>query len=212
MLTRVRPATGAVRAEPVTSAPNAVRHPWRPRERTTILAPCPPVSDPTAPGRHWSVWSARDDPFGFNATLPPLRLLLVWDTLAGHHSAAIVGWCHAHGIWLLCTPSAGSWLNMAESVQRIIVRRALDGQHPTDAPAVIDWFAQAVRGWNADPTPFPWGGKRAARRMRARERHHGLRGSGACTPRPVRRSRGAPTGARNGSSAGSDEVVAYAVS
>src|SRR5207245_11687691 len=43
LLTLLRPATGAVRAEPVTQAPNAVLHPWRPQERAAILAGLPPV-------------------------------------------------------------------------------------------------------------------------------------------------------------------------
>lgn len=42
----------------------------------------------------------------------------------------------------LYTPLGGSWLNMAESVQRIIVRRALSGQHPQQAQALIDWLEQ----------------------------------------------------------------------
>ena len=49
---------------------------------------------------------------------------------------------------------------MAESVQRIIVRRALAGQHPRDAQQVIDWLEETVAGWNAQPTPFVWNGKR----------------------------------------------------
>jgi transposase len=43
-----------------------------------------------------------------------------------------VQWCAEHGILLLSTPNAGSWLNMAESVQRIIKRRALQGYHTDD--------------------------------------------------------------------------------
>jgi transposase len=189
LLTLFRPATGEVRAEPVAAATNAVLHPWLMRELEAILATCPPHPDPSAPGRHWSDWSYRDDPFGFNRKLPPIRMLLVWDNLAGHHTTALVDWCHTHGIWLLYTPIAGSWLNMAESVQRILVRRALNGQHPADAQQVMDWLAQAVRGWNAAPTPFEWGGRRAARRARARDRRHRLGGSGASTRRPLRRSR-----------------------
>src|SRR5947209_4148542 len=69
------------------------------------------------------------------------------------------------------------WLNMAESLQRIIVRRALAGQHPQQAQELIDWLEQTVAGWNVDPTPFVWGGKRHARRVRARLRRLG--GSGA---------------------------------
>jgi hypothetical protein len=198
LLTLFRPATGEVRAEPVTSATNAVLHPWLMRELEAILAICPPGPDPAAPGRHWSDRSYRTDPFGFNTKLPPIRMLLIWDNLAGHHTSALVAWCHARGIWLLYTPIAGSWLNMAESVQRILVRRALDGQHPADTQRVMDWLAQAVRGWNAAPTPFEWGGRRAARRARARERQHRLGGSGACTRRPIRRLRRSATCICNG--------------
>lgn len=78
---------------------------------------------------------------------------------------------------------------MAESIQRILKRRALDGQHPQTAQEVMGWLAATVRGWNAAPTPFVWGGKRAARRTRARERRHHLGGSGACTQRPLARTR-----------------------
>jgi hypothetical protein len=78
---------------------------------------------------------------------------------------------------------------MAESVQRIIVGRALNGQHPENAEQLMDWLAATVRGWNAAPTPFEWGGQRAARRARSRARRHALGGSGACTRRPIRRSR-----------------------
>jgi hypothetical protein len=187
LLTLVRPATGEVRAEPVTAATNAVLHPWLMRELEAILTTCPPSPDPTAPGRHWSDWRYRTDPFGFNQRLPPIRMLLIWDNLAGHHTSSLVDWCHARGIWLLYTPVAGSWLHMAESVQRILVRRSLDGQHPHDATQVMTWLAEAVVGWNAHPTPFVWGGKRAARRARARERRHALGGSGAYSRRPIGR-------------------------
>jgi hypothetical protein len=70
----------------------------------------------------------------------------------------------------LYTPVGGSWLNMAESVQRIIVRRALCGQHPKTSQEVIDWLQQTVDGWNEHPTPFVWNGKRRRRRERARLR------------------------------------------
>ena len=89
----------------------------------------------------------------------------------------------------LYTPLSGSWLNLAESVQRIVVRRALDGQHPETIAQVMDWLAAEVRGWNAHPTPFVWGGKRAARRQRAREQRHALGGAGGYTRHPIARSR-----------------------
>ena len=99
------------------------------------------------------------------------------DNLAGHLSYDLVAWFFEHGIMPLYTPLSGSWLNMAESVQRIIVRRALAGQHPQTAQQVIDWLEQTVAGWNEDPTPFVWNGKRRRRRERARLRR--LAGSGA---------------------------------
>src|SRR5581483_3347000 len=83
----------------------------------------------------------------------------------------------------------GSWLNLAEAIQRILVRRALAGQQPQSAEDVKAWLAAAVRGWNADPTPFEWGGKRAARRQRARQRRYALGGAPGYTRRPLRRCR-----------------------
>jgi hypothetical protein len=84
----------------------------------------------------------------------------------------------------------GSWLNMAESIQRVLKRRALGGQHPTAVAEIMAWFEAVARQWNASPTPFVWGGKRAARRQRQRERRHRLGGSGAYTRMPVRRCYG----------------------
>ena len=89
----------------------------------------------------------------------------------------LVDWLFDHGILPLYTPLSGSWLNMAESVQRIIVRRALSGQHPVSAQELIDWLEQTVVGWNQAPTSFVWNGKRRQRRVRARLRRLG--GSGA---------------------------------
>jgi len=73
----------------------------------------------------------------------------------------------------LYTPLSGSWLNMAESVQRILVRRALEGHHPQSQDDLIAWLDDTVEGWNANPTPFVWHGKRFERRQRARQRRLG---------------------------------------
>jgi hypothetical protein len=73
----------------------------------------------------------------------------------------------------LYTPIGGSWLNMAESVQRILVRRALSGQYPQSAQEIIGWLEQTVAGWNQTPTPFVWNGKRRRRRERAKLRRLG---------------------------------------
>src|SRR5256712_13803891 len=86
-------------------------------------------------------------------------------------------WFFEHGVMPVYTTVGGSWLNMAESVQRIIVPRALAGQHPKCAQEIIDWLEQTVAGWNLKPTPFVWNGKRRRRPERARLRPLG--GSGA---------------------------------
>lgn len=183
-MTLFHPATGELRAQPVLQAPNAVLHPWLTAELGAILAGLPPVLDPQAPGRRWQDggWSdAEVAGWEVSGPLPPVRMILVWDNLRGHTTPALADWCVHQGILPLYTPLGGSWLNMAESVQRIVVRRALAGQHPESAATVMEWLDAAVAGWNRAPTPFEWGGKRAARRQRARERRHRRGGSGAYT-------------------------------
>jgi hypothetical protein len=172
LLNLFRPATGEVRAKGVTSATNAVLHPWLQAELTAILAALPAVATPDAerpPLQRWATWLGHEprDP------LPPLRLLLIWDNLAGHLSWSIVRWLYQHGVLPLYTPLSGSWLNQAEAIQRILATRALAGQHPQSTDEVIRWFDDTVAAWNAEPTPFVWGGKRAKRRARARQRRLG---------------------------------------
>lgn len=187
LLTLFRPATGEVRATPAVQTTNAVLHPWLKRELAAILACCPSAAPETAADRYWGTWGWPTDSHLLDAHLPPIRVIVVLDNLQGHHTFSLVQWCAERGILLLHTPVAGSWLNMAESIQRIIVRRALAGQHPQSVRELQEWLMAAVRGWNAAPTPFTWGGKRAARRARARERRHALGGSGGYTRRPIRR-------------------------
>jgi hypothetical protein len=191
LLTLFHPADGQVRVKGVTSCPNSVLHPWLKQELTDILASLAQPSlllEPEANRALWEMWfeglSVRPT---LPAELPPLRMLLIVDNLTGHKSPALVQWLFEHGIIPLYTPLGGSWLNMAESIQRILERRALHGQHPTTPAEIIDWLEAAAHGWNRDPTPFEWGGKRAARRARSRQRRHALGGSGACTRRPIRR-------------------------
>ena len=180
LLTLFRPATGQVRAQPVDGAPNAVLHPWLERELTAIRAECPPAPRDPPVGRRWEAWLPAATPPWWAEGLPPLRGLLVWDNLAGHGSWEMVQWLLNAGIPPLYTPLSGSWLNMAESVQRILVGRALAGQHPQSQAALITWLDDTVAGRNQHPTPFVWAGKRQARRQRARQRRLG--GSGAGLP------------------------------
>jgi hypothetical protein len=172
LLTLFRPATGEVRAKGVTNAPNVVLHPWLQHEVLQILADLPdtPTDDSELPtAAHWATWLGHVP----HLPLPPLRLILVWDNLAGHLSTSIVTWLFAHGVMPLYTPLSGSWLNMAESVQRILCARALNGQHPHTAGELITWLEDTVAGWNAAPTPFVWGEKRHERRLRAKQRRLG---------------------------------------
>src|SRR4029077_15222793 len=154
-----------------------------------ILAAMP--APPAEPAAGWrAAWERWQEGLTIRPTLlaelPPLRMLLVLDNLAGHKTPEFVCWLFAHGIMPLYTPVGGSWLNMAESLQRILKRRALDGQYPTDTAQIIAWFEAAARHWDAAPTRFVWGGKRAARRRRQREPRHRLGGSGAYTHAPPR--------------------------
>jgi hypothetical protein len=186
LITLFRPATGELRAKGVTSVTNAVLHPWLQEQFLSIQA-----AEKEGENRkgvqsrtyekteevlryyQWETWLG----WRLSDRYPPLRMILVWDNLAGHRSDGMVSWLFKHGIMPLYTPLSGSWLNMGESVQRIIVGRALSGQYPQTTQQIIDWLEQTVAGWNQDPTPFVWNGKRQERRQRARLKR--LAGSGA---------------------------------
>jgi len=190
MLTLLHPSTGEVRVKGVTNCPNTVLHPWLQEELTAILRTLPEPSVVLSPEENRAVWESWREGLTNRVTLlsdlPPLRMLLIWDNLAGHQTPALLCWMFRQGILPLQTPLGGSWLNMAESIQRIIVRRALDGQQPTNPAQIIDWLQAVAQHWNTHPTPFVWGGKRSLRRQRTHERRQALGGSGAYTRRPVR--------------------------
>jgi hypothetical protein len=192
-LTLFHPASGQVRVKGVTSCPNRVLHSFLQQELEAILAEqeAPEPLDPVTNRMLWERWQAGlSSALALPDDLPPLRMLLIWDNLAGHKTPVMVDWLIMHGIMPLYTPLSGSWLNMAESVQRIIVRRALEGHHISDVEILKDWLRDTIEGWNRHRTPFIWGGKRHARRDRAYARRHRQGGSGATTqyvlPRHIR--------------------------
>ncbi len=193
MLTLFHPASGQVRTKGVTSTTNLVLHAWLKQELSAILADLPAATAILAAEPQRALWDQWRCGLTVKATLcadrPPLRILLIMDNLTGHKSAAWLVWCFQHGILPLFTPLGGSWLNMAESMQRILKQRALNGHHPPDVATILAWLEASTRGWNAHPTPFVWGGHRLVRRQRAHARRlFALAGSGACTRQPLPRS------------------------
>lgn len=192
MLTLMHPKTGEVRVKGVTNTRNETLHGWLRAELTEVLTTLPdpaPVTDPDANRAFWESWrEGVTVKASLLQHLPPLRLILVMDNLTGHKNPDWLIWCFDNGILPIYTPLGGSWLNMAESIQRIIKRRALDGFHPHDVQTIIDRLEAIARGWNNNPTPFIWNGKRRQRRDRARARRlHRAGGSGAATSRPIDR-------------------------
>lgn len=178
-------------------------HPWLKAELREILAGLPPPRLRSAEeGRaQWQRWQeGLRVRFTLLEELPPLRRLLVWDNLAGHCSAELLCWRMVHGVMVRYTPLGGSWLggpvhgeamqcHLAESIQRILVRRALSGTHPQGPGEIIQALESVARAWTRAPTSFTWGGRHRRRRERARQRRHRLGGSAACTRHVVHRRR-----------------------
>jgi hypothetical protein len=193
ILTLLHPADGQVRVSGITSCTNPMLHGWLKQELSQIVAALPPsltdaVADEEALRSCWERWQVG---LTIKPTLaqplPPLRILLILDNLAGHSTPEFVLWLFAYGIMPLYTPLGGSWLNMAESLQCILKRRALNGQHPTDTDQMIARFLAVAAHWNQAPTPFEWGGKRQERWRRQRSWRHRVGGSGAYTRKPLAR-------------------------
>ena len=135
LLTLFHPADGQVRVKGVTSTANAVLHPGLKEELSTILATLPTATAEqvcAANRADWLVWQeGLTQPITLPDELPPLRMLLIWDNLAGHSTPEMVLWLFSHGIMPLYTPLSGSWLNMTESAADPQTAR-LGGPAPTN--------------------------------------------------------------------------------
>ena len=83
-------------------------------------------------------------------------MLLVWDNLRGHHNWELEQWCLNHGILPLFTPLSGSWLNLAESVQRILTRRALKRGSFPSLEALRERILAFIEYYNQTAKPFRW--------------------------------------------------------
>ena len=194
ILTLLHPAAGRGRVQPAASCTNMVLHGWLKATLAEIVAALPVAAEPGhAAAATRAAWQAWQEGLALRVTLqlPPLRLLLVWDNLAGHKTPEMVLRLCRHGIMPLYTPLGGSWLNMAGAIQRLLKRRALDGQQPQSPAEIGAWFEQAARHWNQQPTPFVWDGRRRQRRRRRRRPgdSHPVGGSAARTYRPLCRHR-----------------------
>ena len=200
ILTLFHPATGQVRVQPAANGTNVVLHGWLKAALAEIVAALPAAAEPVDAAATRAAWQAWQEGLTVRFTLPeplpPLRMLLVWDNLAGHKTPAMVLWLCRHGIMPLYTPLGGSWLNMAEAIQRLLKRRSFVQSMLNDELGA--WFEQTAWHWNRQPTPFVWSGKR--RRRRAGEGRHRLGGTAAHTCRPLRRSRPAWPELQNGRS------------
>ena len=75
---------------------------------------------------------------------------------------------------------------MAESFQRLLKRRALDGQQFLSPQSIIQALEDVAAHWNTHPTPFIWAGKRKARRSRTARKAYRLAASGAASYRAIR--------------------------
>src|SRR5919199_930910 len=186
ILTLFQPATGRVRLQPVTCSTNAIVHPWLKTMLAGIVAAlllAAPL-DGDENRRLWPAWQqGLTVRFTLPHELPPRRLLLIWDNLTGHKTPEMVLWLCRHGIMPLYTPLGGSWLNLAEAIQRLLKRRALDGQHPQSPAEIGAWFEQTAQAWNQQPTPFVWDGKRRQRRRKRPGDGHPVGGAAALTHR-----------------------------
>ena len=167
--TLFRPADGRVRIEGATSSPNAVLHPWLKRELAAILAelPTPP---PTADASRaaWERWQA-----GLTA---PITLPERVAAAAGAVGAGQLGRAQDPGVRAVAVRPRGD--APVHPAGRVVAEHGRE--HPTGAQAAglgrgasdrprtrsSPGSSAVARHWNAAPTPFVWGGKRAARRKR----------------------------------------------
>ena len=97
IITLFHPADGQVRIKGVESTPNQVLHPWLSENLSEVLAALPPPIHAVSDEDNRAIWESwrqeKTVKFTFPESLPPLRLLLVCDNLAGHKTPSFVVWC-----------------------------------------------------------------------------------------------------------------------
>ena len=93
LLTLFHPSTGQVRVKGVESCTNVVLHDWLQQQLQAILEELPPqvqVLSPEVNRAMWETWrQALTIRFTLPSELPPLRMLLVCDNLAGLYYTSV---------------------------------------------------------------------------------------------------------------------------
>ena len=180
LLTLFRPATGEVRGKGVTSSrqcrPASVAAGGTDRDPRGLARRARGGSGATAGGTMGDLARARTArPFAAAAADPGLGQPRRAPEL-GDRALAVPAWRDA-----VVHPVVGI---MAEHGRSRCNGSSCGGRWRVSIPQtpaeIIGWLEETVAGWNEAPTPFVWGGKRQARRERARQRRIG--GSAACLP------------------------------
>lgn len=123
LMTLFRPATGEVRVKGVPGTPNNVLHPWLQREIEDVLKSLPAFSGLPVDPDTWLQWQQGLSVRLTSAEhLPRLRMLLILDNLSGYLTPLLRLRLLEHGVLPLYTPVGGSWLNLSESMQHILVQ------------------------------------------------------------------------------------------
>jgi len=103
IMTLFRPSTGILNAKGVLSVTNAILHPWLKEQLSAMLVTIekthPQKELPPEAQRplcaQWKTWLWPQES---EKGLPPLRIILVLDNLAGHLSHDLVRWFFEHGV------------------------------------------------------------------------------------------------------------------
>ena len=172
----------------VESCTNKILHPWLKQELAAIvqsLAITVEILALLTTQQLWQEWLMNlTVKFTLPQVLPPLRMLLVCDNLAGHKTPEFVLWLCEQGILPLYTPLGGSWLNMAESIQRRNVEPCQDNilKNLSKSSLGLKKFLR----YGISIQLLLSGEENALLRQRERLRQqHRLGGSGACTSSPI---------------------------
>jgi hypothetical protein len=108
LVTLFHPSTGEVRVKGVTSSTNLVLQSWLKDQLRAIVATLPEPAMQLSPQENRALWESWRQGltvcFPLPEELPALRMLLIWDNLAGHKTPELLLWLFAQGILPLQTP------------------------------------------------------------------------------------------------------------